>query len=216
MPKIFWTDVWNEGQIRFHQKSYNPQMVEFFKDIDLSNKSVFIPLAGKSLDILFFKEKGAQVFAVEFVESAIIDFFKENNLSFKKINNTYFADNITFYHQDFFEHRSNTSYDVIYDRASQVVFDKKQRPNYYAHLQKFLHDDTILLIFSVDHSGPDTYGPPFKITEEEIKKHYAKVGIELYLFQSRSAPASDKAKEHGINEIETLVLSSLPKEALAT
>lgn len=216
MPKIFWTDVWNEGSIRFHQKSYNPQMVEFFKDIDLTNKSVFIPLAGKSLDILFFKEKGSQVIAVEFVESAIIDFFKENNLSFKKINNTYLADNITFYHQDFFEHQSTISYDVIYDRASQVVFDKDHRPAYYAHLQNFLKTDTILLLFSVDHTGPDTYGPPFKITEEEIKKHYAKAGIDLYLFQSRMDAASDKAKEHGINEVTTIVLSSLCKQVLAT
>lgn len=124
-PKEFWTSVWEEGVIRFHQQNYNAQMVHFFDSINLKEKSVLIPLAGKTKDILYFLEKGAHVTAVEFYEGAVLDFFKENNLSYTKEGNLFKGDHIHFYACDFFDLKSAHPFDVMYDRASQVVFQKK-------------------------------------------------------------------------------------------
>ena len=102
-PLNFWCQVWQEGLIRFHQQEYNSEMREFFSDIDLKDKTVFIPLAGKTLDILYFLEKGAKVTAIEFVEQAIIDFFEDNEILYTKNDQLYQCTNLDFYAADFQE-----------------------------------------------------------------------------------------------------------------
>ena len=78
-------------------------MMNFFKDIDLKDKTVFIPLAGKTKDILYFLERGAIVTAIEFVEQAVIDFFEDNEILYSKIDNLYQCENLKFYSMDLFD-----------------------------------------------------------------------------------------------------------------
>ena len=114
----FWNKVWQEQENpRFHQSSFNSMMVDYFHRTDLKDKTVLIPLAGKTKDILYFLEKGAIVTAIEFCEKAIISFFEENNLSYKKEGQTYTAFNLKFYSMDFFEFQSEKAFDVFYDRS---------------------------------------------------------------------------------------------------
>jgi thiopurine S-methyltransferase len=82
MSLNFWSKVWEEGVIRFHQSRYNEIMMMYFDDKDLTGKMVMIPLAGKTRDINYFLEKGAQVIAIEFYENAIKDYFAENSMSY--------------------------------------------------------------------------------------------------------------------------------------
>nr|BDT28302.1 thiopurine S-methyltransferase Se/Te detoxification family [Bacteriovorax sp. HI3] len=208
-PKEFWSDVWKEGVIRFHQKDYNQAMVHFFKDIDLKNKTVLIPLAGKTNDILFFLEKGANVTAIEFYEGAVEAFFKENAIAFTKKEHVYSGTNITFYAGDFFEYKNQTPFDVMYDRASQVVFNQNDRPRYYQHMSSLINARTILFSGAIDHQGPADYGPPFKISPEEVISAYKKMGITLQMASSRQDPASEKMQAAGVQEVKTYFLSNI-------
>jgi thiopurine S-methyltransferase len=209
-PLEFWSQFWKEGTIRFHQKSYNQDMLTFFDGIDLKNKSVLVPLAGKSKDILYFLEKGAIVTAVEFYEPAIVDFFTENHIAFKKEGSTYTAPNLTFIARDFYQFHSQTAFDVLYDRASQVVFNRENRPKYYQHIHSLINKKTILLLFSIDHKGSENYGPPFKISKGEITSAYKKMGIDLKLFKEVQETASEKMQAQGIFELSSFSLSNLP------
>ncbi|AUN98197.1 hypothetical protein C0V70_08780 [Bacteriovorax stolpii] len=208
-PKEFWSDVWKEGVIRFHQKDYNQAMVHFFRDIDLKNKTVLIPLAGKTNDILFFLEKGAHVTAIEFYEGAVMAFFNENNIPFTKKDHTYSGQNITFYAGDFFDYKNHIPFDVMYDRASQVVFNQENRPAYYAHMSTLIDKHTILFLGAIDHQGPHDYGPPFKISPEEVMSAYKNMGIFLEMVSSQMNAASEKMQAVGIEEVQTYFLSNI-------
>ena len=211
-PLEFWNQIWEEGIIRFHQPHYNPLMTMFFKDINLQNKTVLIPLAGKSKDILYFLEKGAVVTAIEFVESAVIDFFNENNMPFEKNGNIYSGKNLTFIAGDFFNFTTMKPFDVLYDRAAQVVFTPTQRPEYYKHLAKLIDPHTLLFLFSVDHKGSPDYGPPHKISKEEIISFYKKLGFTLNLISEKKEVGSEKMQAQGIAEINSFILSTLSSQ----
>jgi thiopurine S-methyltransferase len=207
-PLEFWSQVWKEGIVRFHQKAYNPEMTHFLKDIDLKNKTILIPLAGKTKDILFFLEKGAMVTAVEFVEEAIIDFFTENNIPYQKEKNLYKAHNLNFFAMDFFQLKTNKPFDLLYDRAGQVVFTPSERPYYYHHISTLIDPHTMLFLLSIDHDGDPNYGPPHKISAQEIIVQYKKMGIELTKLSDKREIASEKMQAAGIKEINSFVLSS--------
>ena len=207
-PKEFWTSVWEEGVIRFHQQNYNAQMVHFFDSINLKEKSVLIPLAGKTKDILYFLEKGAHVTAVEFYEGAVLDFFKENNLSYTKEGNLFKGDHIHFYACDFFDLKSAHPFDVMYDRASQVVFSKETRERYYSHVATLINKETLLYLGAIDHSGPEDYGPPYKISTSEVMSYYKKMGIALTVESLKKEIPSEKMQSFGILEFETYFLTN--------
>lgn len=207
-PKEFWSGVWQEGQIRFHQPQYNPLMVDFFSDIDLNDKTVLVPLAGKTRDILYFLEKGATVWAIEFYEGAILDFFKENNLSFTKQGPFYTGEKIHFFAGDFFDFKTSRPFDVMYDRASQVVFSPENRHSYYAHMATLIHPRTLIFSGAIDHSGPSDYGPPFKIAPDEVKSYYEKMGITLTMAASKVDPSNERMQAVGVERVQTYFLSN--------
>lgn len=207
-PLNFWSQVWQEGTIRFHQKDYNTQMMSFFKDIDLKNKTVFIPLAGKTKDIMYFLEKGARVTAIEFVEQAIIDFFEDNETLYTKIGNLYQCENLKFYAMDFFDFRTDKKFDVLYDRASQVVFPEEKRPAYYRHISELIDQKTILLLAAIDHEGPKEYGPPHKIPQNEVKSAYKKMGIDLRVYSEHTEVTSEKMQNAGIANLVSYFLTN--------
>lgn len=207
-PLEFWCKIWEEGVIRFHQKDYNSQMVAFFKDRDLTDQSVLIPLAGKTKDILFFLEKGAKVTAVEFCQQAVVDFFTENKIPYTKNENIYQGKNITFFASDFFNFSSTAPFDVLYDRASQVVFNRADRPRYYQQIAKLIHPKTLLLLGSIDHDGPEDFGPPFKISAQEISLAYQSMGINLTLFAGSQETSSEKMQSMGIANIYSFFLTN--------
>lgn len=209
-PLEFWSQVWDEGSIRFHQQNYNLEMIKYFKDIDLKDKTVLIPLAGKTKDILFFLEKGAHVTAIEFCEPAVVSFFEENNLAYKKHGHSFFADNLTFHAMDFFNFTTETPFDVLYDRASQVVFNTKDRPSYYQHIAKLINPQTILLLFSIDHDGSFEYGPPHKIPKAEIMAAYKKMGITLFTnSEINEVTTSEKMQAQGIMSLTAFTLVNI-------
>lgn len=206
-PLEFWSQIWDEGTIRFHQNQYNSEMLKYFKDIDLKDKTVLIPLAGKTKDILFFLEKGAHVTAIEFHEPAVVSFFKENNIAYKKHGYSFFADNLTFHAMDFFNFHTEKPFDVLFDRASQVVFNQKDRPHYYEHISKLIDQHSKLLLFSIDHNGSFDYGPPHKIPKSEIISAYKKMGITLKVNSENIEGAlSEKMLAQGIVSLTAFTL----------
>lgn len=208
MDLDFWSKVWEEGVIRFHQMSYNPVMMSYFQDKVLQDKHILVPLAGKTKDINYFLEKGAKVSAVEFCEKAIREYFLENKLDFTEENGVYKAGSLTFYKRDFFEFHSQEVFDYVYDRASVVVFNEEKRKDYYDHLCLFIKEGTELLIFTIDHTGPADYGPPHKISEGELSFEFQKRGVPLRVFHQSTEKPSEKMASVGIQSVSYIVMAS--------
>ena len=189
MEKDFWQQAWNDGKTGFHQSEYSEIMVQTFKEADLNNKNVLLPLAGKSNDIKYFLEKGATVIAIEIVKNAILQFFEENKLDYETQNfeggTHYQAENLHFFHADFFnspaylQEFNLKKIDIIYDRASNVALPTEMRRTYYRTIESLKNDQTKFLIITFMHDGPLDFGPPFLIPKDEILQSYKNMKVDL-------------------------------------
>ncbi len=68
----FWLDVWDNNEIGFDQKAVNPLLASHIKSLDLASEdSIFVPLCGKSIDMIWLLKQGYKVVGVELSEAAI-------------------------------------------------------------------------------------------------------------------------------------------------
>ena len=76
MKKEYWLDRWKREDIGFHQNIINPYLREHWQKLHLAqNSEVFVPLCGKSRDMLWLHEQGHKVLGVELSHLAAQAFF---------------------------------------------------------------------------------------------------------------------------------------------
>ena len=77
MEHQFWHEKWEINELGFHQDNFNPPLVKHWRTLDIpAGSKVFVPLCGKSLDMLWLVEQGYEVFGVELSEIAAQSFFR--------------------------------------------------------------------------------------------------------------------------------------------
>ena len=178
MEAIFWHQKWARGEIGFHQKDINPFLLKYLEILNLPKGSrIFLPLCGKTRDFSFLLANGYQVFGAELSELAVKELFKELclNPEITLIGDLirYSAQDIDVFVGDIFdvtaEYLGHIS--AIYDRAALVALPVEIRAQYTSHLMNITKSAPQLLItFEYDQKLMD--GPPFSLTESEIKHHY--------------------------------------------
>ncbi len=179
MEKEFWLDKWQTKEIGFHAAKPNPLLVRYFDALKIEPGSrVFLPLCGKTLDIGWFLRSGYSVAGVELSEIAVTELFDELEVvptiktdgAFKHFS----APGIDIFVGDFFELTRTLlgKVDAVYDRAAMVALPEETRKKYAAHLALITEGASqFLLCFEYDQSK--MAGPPFAISPEEIRGHYA-------------------------------------------
>ena len=81
MEHDFWQQRWQEGRIGFHQDDVTPLLREYWPTLALpSGSRVFVPLAGKTLDMSWLAAQGHRVLGVELSRIAVEQFFDEHGL----------------------------------------------------------------------------------------------------------------------------------------
>ena len=74
MHPEFWLERWQQNQIGFHQARVNPYLQQFWPQLGIAQTGrVFVPLCGKSSDMLWLRAQGHEVVGVEFSELAVRD-----------------------------------------------------------------------------------------------------------------------------------------------
>jgi len=82
MQPDFWHQRWQTNQIGFHRDTPLPLLLAHWPGLGLKTGSqVFVPLCGKSLDMVWLAEQGHRVLGVELSKLAITQFFDERRLS---------------------------------------------------------------------------------------------------------------------------------------
>ena len=78
-----WKDLWEKGVFPWHKEDINPKLEKYWSILmEAAGKSnpkecrFFVPLCGKTKDLLFLYSKGFQVIGCEGVHKACTDFFK--------------------------------------------------------------------------------------------------------------------------------------------
>ena len=180
MEAGFWHQKWERGETGFHRADVNPFLVAHFDRLNLPEGArVFLPLCGKTHDIAWLLERGYRIAGAELSALAIGELFKSLGLvpeivSIESIDH-YSAENIDIYVGDIFHLSASTlgPVDVIYDRAALVALPDLTRQKYTAHIMQLTSVAPQLLI-TYEYDQSQITGPPFSVSEEEVRQHYAK------------------------------------------
>ena len=194
MEKQFWLKKWENQQIGFHQKDYNPFLTKNWNSFIDNKGKVFVPMSGKTRDILYLAEVGHEVLAVELAESAVQSFFEEQSLKFTVEETTHFkifkSDRITFYCGDFFAltPKDLEGVDYVYDRASLIALPFEIRNSYIKFMQTHLKEAKHFLI-TINFDNVQL-GPPFSVDQKMVKNYYHPV-FEVDLISTERKEGDD-------------------------
>ena len=219
MEPEFWHERWAQNRIGFHEGQPNDLLVACFDQLSLPPSSrVFVPLAGKSVDIGWLARQGHPVVGIELNESAVQAFFDEAHLSPTMSSvgglTRYQAGAIELFVGDVFSLTAEVlgPVDAVYDRAALIALPKDTRPRYAAHVSALTGVVPQLLV-TLDYDPSQTQGPPFSVNGDEIEAHY---GEHYRLTRVASRPITGPIAERcsGAEEAWALVPESDRHEGL--
>lgn len=181
MEADFWLQTWENGLLGFHQNNVNTLLLRYWPEMNLSNGEVFVPLCGKSKDMLWFQEQGHDVLGVELSPIAVKSFFIENQLP--ALHQPYRSftlwecDKIRLLNGDFFKLTSADVQNVtaVYDRAALVALPPEMRRQYVRHMLDVLPTATKILLVCFEYPQDEMSGPPFSVSHEEVIDLYGDV-----------------------------------------
>jgi len=177
METDFWHRRWLKNQIGFHQHDFNRHLLKFWPRLDAEpGARVFVPLCGKSRDLIWLAERGHAVVGCEISEIAVAAFFREAGLTPDKTVDGPFerwsAPSIEILLGDFFKLDRGLlgAVDMVYDRASLVAFPATMRPAYVQALAGLMPPGAAMLLLTLEYPQEEMEGPPFSVPEAEVRE----------------------------------------------
>jgi len=180
----FWHNKWAFNKIGFHLKEVNPLLIEFWdKTSPVSSDKVFVPLCGKSEDLVWLASRHTDVQGVEISDIAVRSFFSEHFYTPTVIKldeglQLFHFDELSIYAGDFFTAPID-NVDIIYDRAALIALPHDMREEYVEQLKSRLAKGGRILLVTLDYSQSEMAGPPFSVPEEEVKRWFSNYNITL-------------------------------------
>ena len=185
MNPEFWQTRWQEKRIGFNQSQVNPLLVKYFSKLNLSADSrIFVPLCGKSIDMVWLAHQGFVVVGVELVESAAQEFFIEQDIPYTIKEHSHHSNikcyqgqvleqRITLWVADIFALNSDDigHVDAVYDRAALIAMPAELRPQYTKQVIN-LSQNSPQLLLTLNYDQNERAGPPFSISQEQVQQYY--------------------------------------------
>lgn len=179
MQAEFWHAMWGSGKVGFHQDEINPYLKSYWQALGLAKQAaVFVPLCGKSMDMLWLAQLGHSVLGVELSQKALDELIAEHNLPAKPIQHENFCgynmDSMMLLCGDFFHLSEQEVVNVqgVYDRAALVALPPQMRVDYVTHLQAILPVGHQILLVVMEYDPSQMDGPPFSVSEAEVQQLY--------------------------------------------
>ena len=174
MTRTLWHDRWEQGRISFHKSDFNANLLEHWSDIATNPKAnVFVPLCGKTRDMVWLAQQGHSVTGCELVELGVKAFFDDNLLTaevteqaeLKLWQHAPFA----IYQGDYFKiPKSAVDAEYLYDRAALIALPKPMRAQYAEQLTKIAPNLKSGLLITLEFDDSHYDGPPFSVPENEV------------------------------------------------
>jgi thiopurine S-methyltransferase len=172
-----WFARWREGRIAFHEGKPNGMLERHLARLG-ANKRVLVPLCGKSEDLAFLAARGHRVLGIELVEDAVRAFFDEHQLAADVTRRDalaiYTSGPITVIAGDVFAVDPNLAgpLDALYDRAALIALDAETRDRYVAHVKSLVEPGSPGLVITLEYDPARMEGPPFSVTEDEVRAKF--------------------------------------------
>ncbi|MFZ2525491.1 MAG: thiopurine S-methyltransferase [Candidatus Ferrigenium altingense] len=209
MKKDFWLERWEREETGFHQNEINPYLRQYWQELHFSGGAeVFVPLCGKSLDMLWLRKQEHAVLGVELSPIAVQAFFRENGHAPHHVAHEKFdhceADGIRILCGDFFDLGKDELANVrtVYDRASLIALPVEMRERYVRHLVSILPPATQMLLVTLDYPQTEMPGPPFAVSVSEVEALYREHGEIRLLAQLDVLAQNPRFQKRGLSRLQ--------------
>jgi len=187
-----WLQFWRDQRTDFHQTVVNPLLSKFWSSLDLARGSrVFVPLCGKSLDMIWLAQQGHDVIGVELSPVAVRDFFRENGLKPVKRRQGQFTlwnyGKLSILCGDYFALTKADLglFDTVYDRAALTALPENSRRLYVAQLRRIIPKTAKVFLLTIEDAAENASLSQAIGVDEEIKTLYSdSFEIDLAYFES--------------------------------
>jgi len=209
MQPDFWHQRWADNQIGFHQSAPTPLLLKHWPALGITpGAQVFVPLAGKSLDMAWLASQGHRVLGVELSQLAVEQFFAEHDLQpgihETKYGRHYVANGIELICGDAFALDADALRDcaAVFDRAALIALPPELRERYASELYASLPTGSRGLLVTLEYPQEERPGPPFSVTEDEVRAVYSR-DWQVDLLYRRPIPPEHPGYVGGVSRLDT-------------
>jgi thiopurine S-methyltransferase len=201
MEAEFWQKKWRNHQIGFHLGEQHPYLLKYWDQLGLEGSGqVFVPLCGKSNDMVWLRAQGHDLLGIEFSPIAIDSFCEHIGGEFIAdqvgVLNRYTGQGYSLLVGDYFALDRNIVGAVagLYDRASLIALPETMRADYVALQRELLSIGAQILLITVEYDQSEMSGPPFPIDASVVNSLYADwCDIELLESSSEVVESPNKS-----------------------
>lgn len=211
MHPDFWNQRWQEGRIGFHQDAPTPLMLKHWPCLRVAAGSrVFVPLAGKSLDMVWFAAQGYRVLGVEISRLAVEQFFVEHGLVAEirdsRYGVHYAAGGVELICGDAFalDAQALADCDAVFDRAALIALPADLRQRYVGELYAHLPNGCRGLLVTLEYPQSQKAGPPFSVDSAEVEALYGRDWTVSVLERSDILAAQPGFVAEGVTSLQTV------------
>jgi thiopurine S-methyltransferase len=204
----FWHERWRAGQIGFHQSAVDWNLRQYWPDLGLASDSrVFVPLCGKSLDLLWLCERGHFVTGAEISNVALESFYMEHGIPAKRrigdAFDIYEAPGLQLFRGDFFSLTPDLLGPIpaVFDRAALISWAPELRATYVKHVVELTTSGTQTLLVTMEYDQAQMRGPPFSVTAGEIERLYSRHHEIRELSRRNILATEPRLRARGLSEL---------------
>lgn len=199
MDPDYWHAKWGRNEIGFHEREPNTLLTTHWPAVAEPPGHVFVPLCGKSLDMLWLLEHGYRVTGAEISPLAARQFFEEAGLDYEVSKvaafEVYRGEAIDIWCGDFFRLRPEllAPVDFVYDRAATVALPASMRQSYSENLVTYMVPTAAMLLVTLEYDQGEMSGPPFSVDGSEVRRLYGSA-CQIEMLEKNADALTDNAK----------------------
>ena len=212
MQPDFWQQRWAEQQIGFHQATPTPLLLKHWPALGVpAGATVFVPLAGKSLDMAWLAGQGHRVLGVELSQLAVDAFFAEHGLV-PEVEETRYgrhhrAGGIELIRGDAFGLDAGllAGCAAVFDRAAIIALPPPMRERYVHEVYGRLPAGCRGLLITLEYPQHEKSGPPFSVEEDEVRRLFGR-DWDVAVLERREILAQQPGfRDEGVTALQTVV-----------
>jgi thiopurine S-methyltransferase len=208
MDAQFWHDRWTLREIGFHQDQVNGLLASAWsRFVEPGGGEAFVPLCGKSLDMVWLRTQGHRVLGVELSPLAVAEFFQEQTMApghqVDEGFDIYQSDGFRLMCGDFFslQPRHLAEVSAVYDRAALIALPRDMQAAYVRHLLAVLPQRPPIFLVSLDYDSAEMSGPPFATSLDRVERLF-QPEYRIAWQESREAiDDSPRLRERGVSRL---------------
>ncbi len=212
MQPEFWHERWHDNRTGFHRDAPLPLLTAHWPSLGLEYGSrVFVPLCGKSLDMVWLADQGHRVLGIELSPLAVEQFFAERGLQPAVGEGAaglhYRAGPYELVVGDAFAIPAALLADCsgVYDRAALIALPPDMRATYAGTAWRRLPAGCRGLLVSLEYPQDEKEGPAFSVDEAEVHEHFGN-DWSIERLETRDILAHEPAfQSEGVSALSTSV-----------